>query len=58
MLVKKKNGHIMYYVDFKNLNRVCLKDEFSLPNMDLLIDSAVGNAMFSLMDRFNGYNHI
>ena len=58
MVVKKKNGHIMYYVDFKNLNRVCLKDEFSLPNMDLLIDSAVGNAMFSLMDRFNGYNHI
>ena len=54
MLVKKKNGHIMYYVDFKNLNRVCLKDEFSLPNMDLLIDSAVGNAMFSFMDGFSG----
>ena len=58
MLVKKKNGHIMYYVDFKNLNRVCPKDEFSLPNMDLLIDSTVGNAMFSLMDGFNGYNQI
>jgi len=26
--------------------------------MDLLIDSAVGNAMFSFMDGFNGYNHI
>ena len=26
--------------------------------MDLLIDSAAGNAMFSFMDRFSGYNQI
>ena len=26
--------------------------------MDLLIDSAVRNAMFSFMDGFSGYNHI
>ena len=26
--------------------------------MDLLIDSAVGHAMFSFMDRFSGYNQI
>jgi len=26
--------------------------------MDLLIDSAVGNAMFSFMDGFSGYNQI
>ena len=26
--------------------------------MDLLIDSAAGNAMFSFMDGFSGYNHI
>ena len=56
--LKKKNGQIMCCVDFKNLNRVCLKDEFPLPNMDLLIDSAVGNAMFSFMDGFGGYNQI
>ena len=48
----------MLCVDFKNLNRACLKDEFPLPNMDLLIDSAVGSAMFSFMDGFNGYNQI
>ena len=33
-------------------------DEFPLPNMDLLIDSAVGSAMFSFMDDFSGYNQI
>ena len=29
-----------------------------MPNMDLLIDSAVGSAMFSFMDGFSGYNLI
>ena len=54
--VKKKNGQIRCCVDFRNLNKACPKDEFPLPNMDLLIDSAAGNAMFSFMDGFSGYN--
>ena len=56
--VKKKNGQIRYYVDFRNLNKACLKDEFPLPNIDLLVDSVVGNSMFSFMDGYNGYNQI
>ena len=43
-------------IDFRNLNRVCPKDEFPLSNMDLLIDSVVGNNMFSFMDGFSRYN--
>ena len=54
--MKKKNEQIRCCVDFRNLNRVCLKDEFSLPNMDLLIDSVAGSAMFSFMDGFSRYN--
>ena len=56
--VKKKNRQIRCCVDFRNLNKVCPKDEFPLPNMDMLIDSAVGHAMFSFMDGFSGYNQI
>ena len=56
--IKKKNRHIRCCVDFRNFNRAYLKDEFPLSNMDLLIDSAAGNAMFSFMDGFNGYNQI
>ncbi len=56
--VKKKNGKIRCYVDFRNLNKACLKDEFPLPNMDLLIDSAARHTMFSFMDGFSGYNQI
>ena len=48
--VKKKNGQKRCYVDFRNLNKVYLKDKFPLPNMDLLLDSAAGNATFSFMD--------
>uniref|UniRef100_A0A2N9IAW3 Reverse transcriptase domain-containing protein n=1 Tax=Fagus sylvatica TaxID=28930 RepID=A0A2N9IAW3_FAGSY len=56
--VKKKNGKIRCCVDFQNLNKACPKDEFPLPNMDLLIDSAAGHTMFSFMDGFSGYNQI
>ena len=56
--VKKKNGQIRCYVDFRNLNKARPKDEFPLPNMDLLIDSAAGHAMFSFMDGFSVYNQI
>ena len=56
--VKKKNGQIRCCVNFRNLNWVCPKDEFPLPNMDLLIDSVVGNAMFYFMDGISEYNQI
>ena len=45
-------------LDFRNLNKVCLKDEFPLPNIDLLVDSAAGSSMFSFMDGYSGYNQI
>ena len=56
--VKKKNGQIRCCVDFRNLNKACPKDEFPLQNMDLLIDFALGSAMFLFMDGFSGYNQI
>ena len=53
VLVKKKNGQIRCFVDFRNLNRTCRNDEFPMPNMDLLIDSAASSAMFSFIDKFS-----
>ena len=58
VLVKKKNGQIRCCVDFRNLNKACPKDEFLLPNIDLLVDSATRSSMFSFMDRYSGYNQI
>ena len=45
-------------MDFRSLNKACLKDELPLPNIDLLVDSTVGNSMFSFMDGYSGYNQI
>ena len=46
VLVKKKNGQIQCCVGFRNLNKASPKDEFPLPNMDMLIDSAARHDMF------------
>ena len=56
--VKKKNGQIQCCVDFRNLNKACPKDEFPLHNIDLLVDSAMENSIFSFMDGHSGYNQI
>ena len=56
--VKKMNVKIRCCADFRDLNKICPKDEFHIPNMDLLIDSAVGHKMLSFMDGFNGYYQI
>lgn len=38
VLVKKKNGQIRCCIHFLDLNKACLKDEFPLPNIDMLVD--------------------
>jgi hypothetical protein len=45
-------------VDFRNLNRATLKDEYPMPVADLLIDSTLGNKVISFLDGNVGYNEI
>ncbi|KAL6185431.1 hypothetical protein ACLB2K_041565 [Fragaria x ananassa] len=56
--VKKKNGQVRICIDYRDLNKACPKDEFPLPNMDMLIDSTSGQGMLSFMDGFSGYYQI
>lgn len=42
LLVKKKNGQIRCCIDFRDLNQAYPKDEFPLPNIDMLGDAIVG----------------
>ena len=37
VLVRKKNGEIRLCVDFRNLNKVSLKDNYPLPKMDQIL---------------------
>ena len=56
--VPKKDGKVRICVDFCDLNKASPKDDFSLPHIDMLVDSTVGHSMLSFMDGFPGHNQI
>jgi hypothetical protein len=56
--VRKKSGEIRVCVDFKNLNKFSLKDNYPLPKMDHILEKVVGSNRMSMIDGFLGYNHI
>lgn len=52
--LSKEDKSIRVCTDFKDLNKACLKGNFPLPNIDM----TVGYEMYSLTNRFSGYNQI
>ena len=54
--VLKKDGKVRMCVDFRDLNKVSLKDDFPLSHIDVLVDNAAGHALLSFMDGFSRYN--
>jgi hypothetical protein len=51
--VRKKNGEIRLCVDFINLNKHSLKDNYPLPKMDHILYKVVGASRISMMDGFS-----
>ena len=56
--VRKKNGEIRLCVDFRNLNRSSLKDNYPLPKMDHVLERVVGANQMFMIDGFSRYNQI
>jgi len=56
--VPKKDGKVRMCVDYRDLNRASLKDDFPLPHIDVLVDNTAQFSVFSFMDGFSGYNQI
>ncbi|XP_077251836.1 uncharacterized protein LOC143891069 [Tasmannia lanceolata] len=50
VLVPKKDGKVRMCVDFRDLNKTSPKDDFPLPNIDLLVDNTASHALLSFMD--------
>jgi hypothetical protein len=42
-------------VDFRDLNRATLKDEYSMPVVETLVNAVAGNKILSFMDGNVGY---
>ena len=56
--VRKKNGEIRLCVDFRNLNKFSLKDNYLFPKMDQILQRVVGSERISTMDGFFDYNQV
>ena len=52
--VPKPNGKVRVCVDYRDLNAACLKDDFPLPNIDLIVDNTANHALKSFVDGFAG----
>jgi hypothetical protein len=56
--VRKKSGEIHLCVDFINLNKCSLKENYPLPKMDHILQRVVGAHRISLLYGYSGYNQI
>jgi len=58
VMVQKKNGKWQMCIDFTNLNKAYPKDNFPLPRINKIVDSAAGSKIMSLLDCFSRYHQI
>jgi hypothetical protein len=58
VIIRKKTGEIWMCVDFRDLNKERIKDNFPLPNMEFLLQQVIGSTCMSMLDGFSGYNQV
>jgi len=56
--VRKKTRKIHLCIDFRNLNKVSLKENYPLPKMDHIVQKVAVSSKMSLLNEYSGYNQI
>jgi hypothetical protein len=55
---QQKSRNYTCFMDFRYLNKACLKDNFPTPFIDHIFDECERSKIISFMDGFSGYNQI
>ena len=56
LFVKKKDGSMRLYIDYRELNKVTVRNKYPFPRIDDLFDKLQGACMFSKIDLRSGYH--
>ena len=58
LFVKKNDDTMRMCIDYRELNKVSIKNKYSLPRIDNLFDQLQGAAIFSKIDLRSGYHQL
>ncbi|GAB2286516.1 hypothetical protein Dimus_039776 [Dionaea muscipula] len=58
LFVKKKDGSMRLCIDYREINKVTIKNRYPLPRIDDLFDQLQGEEVFSKIDLRSGYHQL